>query len=254
MEVINMKYVVDMRKVLAMRPDLDFISARKLSMEELSDLEDKYDMTNQENDDVDESNYDKYRKLYLLFNELNQYVPEEVIFNALNKLEEHTIWDKKIVYSRLDNYRNYYLIKEMTLDDGEICYDILVPFYKQSERCNPSVFKQIMYYYYPLLRNFGLDFYKVESIFDSFNLKFEDNNGSLIIVRVSLLDIILGDVEAILNNNIVDVADISDSNVMNNYKKRYEKMYGSEEFKFLIDILLNRRNPDSVLLTRGGEK
>lgn len=249
-----MKYVIDMRKVLAMRPDLDFISARKLSMEELSDLEDKYDMTNQENDDVDESNYDKYRKLYLLFNELNQYVPEEVIFNALNKLEEHTIWDKKIVYSRLDNYRNYYLIKEMTLDDGEICYDILVPFYKQSERCNPSVFKQIMYYYYPLLRNFGLDFYKVESIFDSFNLKFEDNNGSLIIVRVSLLDIILGDVEAILNNNIVDVADISDSNVMNNYKKRYEKMYGSEEFKFLIDILLNRRNPDSVLLTRGGEK
>lgn len=249
-----MKYVIDMRKVLAMRPDLDFISARKLSMEELSDLEDKYDMTNQENDDVDESNYDKYRKLYLLFNELNQYVPEEVIFNALNKLGEHTIWDKKTVYSRLDNYRNYYLIKEMTLDDGEICYDILVPFYKQSERCNPSVFKQIMYYYYPLLRNFGLDFYKVESIFDSFNLKFEDNNGSLIIVRVSLLDIILGDVEAILNNNIVDVADISDSNVMNNYKKRYEKMYGSEEFKFLIDILLNRRNPDSVLLTRGGEK
>lgn len=253
MEVINMKYVVDMRKVLAMRPDLDFISARKLSMEELSDLESKYDMTNQENDDVDESNYDKYRKLYLLFNELNHYVPEEVIFNALKKVGESFIWDKKTVYSRLDNYHNYYLIKDKTVN-GEICYEILVPFYKQSERCNPSVFKQIIYYYYPLLRNFELDFYKVESIFDSFNLRFEDNNGSLNIVRVSLLDIILGDVEAILNNNTVDVADMTDSNVINNYKKRYEKMYGSEEFKFLIDILLNRRNPDSVLLTRGGEK
>lgn len=240
-------------KLINANPKLKYDDILKMPLCELMQLQQKLDDEQQKQSVRGEKQHEIYRKVYLLFDELSQYVPEEVLFKILDTVPISYIYTENshVHQNSLSYYLFYYVLKEYKNND-ETFYDIAVPYHSQAAQCTSIVFKGIFSYYYPLFELIKNEFscYSVESIFDTFSIVLRDNNMSVFYLKVALIDILKGDICNIINTNVSDLKENATDDEKKAYRKRHSGIYNSNEFLFFIDIIKNRRNPDAVLLQK----
>lgn len=241
---------LNLDKIINVNPALKYDDVMNMPFNELIELQQKFDDEENQKKQRYDYHHNIYKKLYLLFDELSKYIPEEVIFRALDKISTSYIYTAVISVPQdgLKHYSIYYIEREYKKEgqDGTY-YNIWVPYYDQSSRCTQTVFKEIVSYYYPLLKLFENDFhfYSVENIYENFSIALKDDNMSTFYLKVSLIDILNGDISNIINANVSDLKDNATDEEKEEYRGKFSKIYNCKSFRFFVDIIKNGKRCDS---------
>lgn len=240
---------LNLDKIINVNSALKYDDVMNMSFNELLKLQQKFDDEKQKKEERDEYHHKIYKKLYLLFDELSKYVPEEVIFQALDTIPTEYIYSTvvSVPQARLEHYSTYYIEnKHEVAGLNGTHYDILVPYYDQSSRCTQRIFKWIASYYYPLLKLFENDFnfYSIEHIYDNFSISLKDDSMFTFYLKLSLMDILTGDISNIINANVSDLKDNATDEEKEEYREKFSRIYNCKSFRFFVDILKNGKRCD----------
>ena len=91
---------LNLDKIINVNPALKYDDVINMSFNELIKLQQEFDDEKQKKEKRDDYHHNIYKKLYLLFDELSKYVPEEVIFQALDTIPTEYIFYYCISSSR----------------------------------------------------------------------------------------------------------------------------------------------------------
>lgn len=245
------EYKIIMDKVLKERPDLTEESIFDLTLRELLQIQNHCICSEIEAKAMDVEFQRRCRKFYEKFDTFAKYIPEDVLFKALAKCEENEIWVEKSVTSLNYYPRDYEILKEGTNWTGQKEYTILTSCSNQGYHCDETIVKDILKYYYPTILDLNLSIYSLSDEFDQFFVEPEvdgdeqsSENGECL--YVSLIDVIMGDIQPIINANF-EKKGCRGANFIadrNNFFKQ-------DHVKRFLDIIQNERNPEAKLLWEG---
>lgn len=233
-----MKYIINTRELLRANPSLTEEMLMTKTFEEiLSLLKEAKEEKNQEEDlgYLKKSFQTKAKKAcFSVYSKFAGYVPDEVLFKAIysyvkgRAIEEHKHWRKfpGIFYTSESN--------------GEYKYQAYSGY--DADTCERIVINAIIQYYYPCFSflPYHMSRPRLDDVFDYFfiyDINDIDERGDYLMV--SLMDIISGDVDAIINTNI------SSSN-SESYNDTMRKLFNMDFVRDFIDIIKNKRNKDAV--------
>ena len=238
------KVVLDISKILAGRPDLTKESFLDLPLRQLLDIQESRIFAECTEKTKDDEFIRKCKKFYSNYHNFIKYVPESVILMGLAKCKQSDIWIEETVQWLPYNKNFYEILEKRKTYKGE---EYVIRHHSDygEYRVDEIVVKEILSYYYPEIKNFSFKIYKFKDIFDCFYLYSYDKNENKEPLYVSLIDVILGDVEAIINAN-VEKEDASSRS--KDYFKDRNEFFKQDYVMDFLDLIRNKRNPNAIVL------
>lgn len=239
------KIVLDISKILEGRPDLTKELLLDLSLRNLLKIQEDRLFAEWTEKTKNAEFVRRCKKFYHNYHNFTKYVPESVILMGLAKCNPSDICIEEVVQN-LPYNKDYYEILEKRKGWRGPEYAIRHRSDYGEYHTDEMVGKEILLYYYPEIGNFSFKIYTFKDIFDCFYLSSYDNNEKKESLYVSLIDVILGDAEAIINTN-VEKGDASSRS--KDYFKDRNEFFKQDYVMDFLDLIRNKRNPDAIVLS-----
>lgn len=242
------KIVLDISKILAGRPDLTEESLFDLPLRNLLKIQEDRLFAEWTEKTKDTEFVRRCKKFYHNYQNFTKYVPESVVLMGLAKCNPSDICTEEVVQN-LPYNKDYYEILEKRKGWRGPEYVIRHHSDYGEYHTDEIVGKEILLYYYPEIGNFSFKIYTFKDIFSCFYLSpydKNDENEKKESLYVSLIDVILGDAEAIINAN-VEKEDASSRN--KDYFKDRNEFFKQDYVMDFLDLIRNKRNPDAIVLS-----
>lgn len=233
-----MKYIINTRELLRANPSLTEEMLMTKTFEEiLSLLKEAREEENQKEDlgYLKKSfQTEAKRACFSVYSKFTGYVPEEVLFKAIySYVKGMTIEERR-------HWRKYPGIFYISESDVEYKYQIYREY--DADTCEKIVINAIIQYYYPCFSflPYHMARTRLDDIFDYFfiyDINDIEERGDCL--KVSLMDIISGDVDAIINTNVI-------SSNSESYNDTARKLFNTDFVRDFIDIIKNKRNKDAI--------
>lgn len=233
-----MKYVINTRELLRANPSLTEEMLMTKTFEEILNLlKETREETNQKEDlgYLKKSFQTKAKKAcFSVYSKFAGYVPDKVLFKAIYS------YVNGMVIEEQKHWRKFPGIFYTSESNGEYRYQAYIGY--NADTCEGIVINAIIQYYYPCFSflPYHISKTRLGDVFDYFfiyDIDDIDERGSYLMV--SLMDIISGDVDAIINANI------SSSN-SESYNDTMIKLFNMDFVRDFIDIIKNKRNKDAI--------
>lgn len=234
-----MQYNINVRDLLRKRPDLTEDALMKMPFADVIHIFSESKKV-KEDDTYKQPEFKERNKKMCstLYNKFYRYVPEDVLFKGIYRYVKNlTISEKSSWYIKED----IYIIREERIDNN-IFFHYLQYNSFYSDECEESIVRTILEYYYPSFSFLPLNLtvYRLDSVFDQVEIyDTDDFNCDSRPLVVSLIDIITGDVNSIINDNM-------ESTKSGDYLERQNKFFDEDYVADFLFIIKNDRNPNAV--------